>query len=127
MTSTNSHPKWWQLYLLFPIIIVLFVLEHRLNISTRGHEVAQIGILVLVYGLIYWWLKANSGALSREDQQVYGRVMVLQVPEEEDRNPALFQFPDSEIKGVLSDTFGMNTSAAKFLPIENISEEFKKE
>ncbi len=127
MISSNSRPKWWQLYLVFPILIALFIFDHRLKISTRGHEVVQLGILLVVYGLIYWWLKANSSALSRMDQQNYSRVIVLQVPNEDDRNHSLFQIPNSEIKGVLSNTFEMDTVDAKLLPIETIPEELKKE
>lgn len=127
MRSQNAHPKWWQLYLIFPILIGLFILDHWLKISTRGHEAVQIGILLIVYGLIYWWLKANSIALSRMDRQNYGRVIVLQVPNEDDRNHALFQLPDSEIKGMLSDTFERDAIDAKLLPIDNISEESNKE
>ena len=65
MTSPNNSPKWWQLYLTFPLLIALFVMDHRLKISTPGHQAVQIGIVLLVYGLIHLWLKANRSAFSK--------------------------------------------------------------
>ena len=134
MSSFNSRPKWWQLYLTFPLLIALFVMDHRLKISTGGHEAVQIGIILLVYGLIYGWLKANSVALSRMDRrQYYGKVMVVQIPSYEmpDANHShrpMLQLPNSEIKGMLSDTFEMdNTIDAKLLPIDSMSQEVNKE
>ncbi len=69
MTSPKISPKWWQLYLSFPLLIALFVMDHRLKISTPGHEAVQIGIILLVYGCIHFWLKANARALSGMDQR----------------------------------------------------------
>ena len=134
MRSQGAHPRWWQLYLTFPLLIALFALDHRLQISTRGHEVVQIGIILLVYSLIYWWLKANSVAVSRMDQkQYYGRIMVVQIPHDEmfdtdHGNRSMLQLPNSEVKGMLSDTFEMDhTIDAKLLPIDDISQETNKE
>ena len=134
MTSSNARPKWWQIYLTLPLLIALFVLDHRLKISPREHQVVQIGIILLVYGLIYWWIKANSGAISRMDQQHdYGRVIVVQTPlseisDENDRNLPMFQIANSEVKGMLSDTFEMdNTIDAKLLRIDDIPQETNKE
>lgn len=114
MSSSNLRPKWWQLYLSFPLLIALFIVDSRLRISARGHQSVQIGIVVLVYGLIHWWLKANASALSKMDQrQVHGKVTVFQVhisqlPGADARRRSLFELPAAEIKGVLSDTFDMD-------------------
>lgn len=122
MNSSNARPKWWKLYLTFPLLITLFILDHRLTISTRAHQVIQIGILLLVYGLVYGWLNANSVSLSKMDRQkYYGRVMVIQMPpfqepqEKNERYPIL-QSPVSEVKGLLSNTFEMNYIDAEALP-----------
>ncbi len=69
MYSSNSNPKWWQFYLTFPLLIALFILDSRFRISTRGHQAVQIGIILLVYGLIHLWLKANRSALLQMDRQ----------------------------------------------------------
>lgn len=133
MHSQNARPRWWQLYLTFPLLITLFIFEHRLRLSVRGHQVAQIGILLLVYGLIYWWLKANAGALSRMDpRQHYRTVIIVQVPAV--RLPAGYEtkhsilpLPDTEIKGMLSTTFEMSYIDTEFLPGDEVSHELKKE
>jgi hypothetical protein len=39
----------------------------------------------------------------------------------------MLQLPNSEIKGMLSDTFEMDTIDAKLLPIDTVSEELNKE
>jgi hypothetical protein len=133
MLTSNNNPKWWQLYLTFPLLIVLFILDHRLQISTRVHQAVQIAIILLVYGLIHLWLKANARALSGIDQrQYYGRVMVVRIPPYQasatgnDKRPML-QLPRSEIRGTLSDTFEMDIIDADLLPVDNIPEELNKE
>ena len=133
MFSQDIRPKWWQLYLTLPLLVALFVMEHRLNISVHGHQAVQIGILILIYGLMHLWLQANASALSKMDQRQYsGRITIVQIPWEQmpDSNgaqPAAFPFPDSEIKGVLSDTFEMDCIDAKFQQVKQVSQESKKE
>jgi len=114
MSSSNLRPKWWQLYLTLPLLIVLFIVDNRLGITTRGHQVVQIGIVLLVYGLIHLWLKANASALSKMDQKrVRGTITVIQAPVSQlpgadVRRRPMFELPAAEIKGVLSDTFDMD-------------------
>ncbi len=133
MSSSNVRPKWWQLYLIFPLLIALFALDSQLKIPTGWHQVVQIGILLLVYGLIHLWLKANSSALSKMDQKQYRSTFtVIQIPPEQSSNAdneegSMFQLPDSEIKGVLSDTFEMDYIDAKSVSVDETSEDAKKE
>ena len=134
MSSRELRPKWWQLNLTFPLLIVLFIEEHRLKISTLGHQVMQFGIILLVYGLILLWLKANSAALSQMDsRQYHGRITVIRIPpseltdaDEEDKRP-MFNIPLSGIKGVLSDTFELDSVDEKFPPFDNDLQESGKE
>jgi hypothetical protein len=80
MNSSYARPKWWLLYLSFPLLILLFAFDHGLKISMQGHEAVQFAIILLVYALIYWWLKANSKAISRMDQKYHrGRVMIIPI------------------------------------------------
>jgi len=133
MSPSSPHPKWWQLYLTFPLLIVLFLLNHRLGISSREHEAVQIGIVLIVYGLIYWWLKANSHALSHKDrQQTYGRMLIVQVPppslsKSNNGKHSMLQMPNAELKGMLSTTFEMDYIDAEALPIEEATQETEKE
>jgi hypothetical protein len=107
MYSSNSKPKWWQLYLTFPLLIALFILDSRFRISTRGHQAVQIGFVLLVYGLIHVWLKANRYAFLPEDRQktitIY-KVIELPSPESPELGSgsrSMLQIPDSEIHGLL--------------------------
>lgn len=120
----DIHPKWWQLYLTFPLLIALFLLESRLKISARGHQAVQIGILLLVYGLVHLWLRSNATAISKMDQSPYReKITVIQIPPaplpdaNQEKRP-IFQFRDSEIKGVLNDTFEMDYIDAESYPID---------
>ena len=133
MSSNHSHPKWWQLYLIFPLLIALFAVDTRLQLPTIGHQAVQIGIILIVYGIIHSWLKANGTALSNMDQRQYhGTVIVTRIPlhplpEPKTDNRPMFQFPTSEVKGTLSDTFEMETIDAEFLPVVEVTQELKKE
>ena len=71
MSSQNAGPKWWQVYLTLPLLMALFAADSRLKISIRGHQLVQIGIVLLVYGLIHLWIKANSAVLSKMDREKY--------------------------------------------------------
>lgn len=129
----DIRPKWWQLYLTFPLLIVLFLVESRLKLSSRGHQVMQIGILLLICGLVHLWLKANSFALSRMDrEQIRGRITVIEIPpyqlsDRDKEKHVLVQLPDSEIKGVLDDTYQMDYIDAPSFPADKISQELGKE
>jgi hypothetical protein len=124
MLPPNSGPKWWQLYLTFPLLIVLFLMDARLRISTRGHQVVQIGILLLVYGLIHLWLRANAKALSNTNQrQADRRITVLRVPipelpDADTEKTPLFELPVSEIKGLLGETYDVEYIDVTSLPID---------
>ncbi len=131
MFSSSSRPKWWQVYLVLPLLIVLFLVDSRLKISSGGHEAVQIGIVLLVYGLIHLWLKTNARALRQMDQGEYRRtIRVIEIPPTQlsnaDNHP-IFQLPDSEVKGVLDNTFEMNFIDTKFSEVDQASQELKKE
>ena len=133
MFSSNLRPKWWQLYLTFPLLIALFMMDNRLKLSERGHQAVQIGIVLVVFGLVHLWLKANAIALSEIDRRRFrGTVTVIRIPPYQlpdtnnDKRP-IFQLPSSEIKGTLSDTFEMDYIDAEFIPMDEAAQELKKE
>ena len=133
MNTNYAHPKWWQVYLTFPLLIALFMLDHRLTLSASGHQAVQIGILLLVYGLVHLWLNANSAALSKMDQKQYhGTVTVIrippfQLPDADKEKSPIFRLPASEIKGMLSNTFEMDYIEAEFIPVDEAVKDSKKE
>jgi hypothetical protein len=63
MRQEKSHPSWWQLYLLGLVMIGLLVLGAWAPSSEFGHQVAAIGALLLICGLVELWLRANRRAL----------------------------------------------------------------
>jgi len=121
MFSNHSQPKWWQLYLIFPLLIALFAVDTRLTLSTLGHQVVQIGSVLIIFGLVHLWLKANASALLKMDQRkYYGKVKVLHVPpyrlvDTNNYKRPMFQFPDSELKGTLSNTFEIDYIDTEFV------------
>jgi hypothetical protein len=129
MHPSSLRPKWWQLYLIFPLLIALFALDHRLRLPTRGHIVLQVGILLFVYGLIYLWLKANAKALSNMDQKqdhgrvIISRVLLHQLPDSDTEIRPIFELPASEIRGLLSDTFVVEYIDAEAVPIDEVSQD----
>lgn len=127
----DIRPKWWQVYLTFPLLIALFLLDSRLKLSEHGHQAVQIGILLFIYGLIHLWLKANEAALSKLDQRKFhGTVTVLRIPPyrlpDTNKRPML-QFPHSELKGMLSNTFEMDYIDVEALPVDEVQQELNKE
>ncbi len=133
MSSQTLRPKWWQLYLVLPLLLTLFIVEHWLNISTFGHQVVQIGIVLLIYGFIHVWLKVNAKALSQMDREQNGgrisviRMPFLEIPASSHGSRLTLQFPDSEIKGMLSDTFESDCIDGIAFPVDEIAQESKKE
>ena len=83
--------------------------------------------------MTHLWVKANSSALTRMDRELgYGRVRVIrvpvsQLPGSDNENDIMFRLPDSEINGVLSDTFEMDCIDAVTYPADEVSQESKKE
>lgn len=129
MSNPIVRPRWWQLYLTLPLLLVLFLVERRLRLSAGGHLVAQIGIVLLIYGLIDMWLRANARALSHAEQdEIRETIIIDPVPPRRlsNRRP-MFEFPEAEIKGTLSDTFEIDVIDAEFLPLEDSATGLTKE
>jgi hypothetical protein len=129
MKSKTANPKWWQLYLLLPLLVGLFLVDFRLELSTRGHQIVQIGILLFVYWLVHLWLKANEPALCKMDTPRQGTIItIIQFPlRDQIRNQPLLQLPETEVKGVLGDTFEMDTTETEIFPMKEISQDYQKE
>ncbi len=118
MYTKNARPKWWQVYLTFPLLIALFVLDSRLKLTVHEHEGVQIASVLLIYGLIHIWIKANSRALTGSyNRESYGGVTMIQIPPDGfPQRVGSFQLPHSEVHGVLDDTFELEVIDAEILP-----------
>ena len=125
MFRQHARPKWWQVYLTFPLLVGLFYADSRLKLSARGHQIVQLAIILLVYGLIHLWVKANAMGLESQSDTppiIITRVQVFLPPQK-----SLLRLPNSEIKGVLDTTFDMDSIDAEFLPLEESAQTWKEE
>lgn len=116
MSSEKKNPKWWQLYVMLPLLVGLFWPEMQARLTETEHIIAQLGILCLIFGCVHVWMRANHSALLHMDEE-HGtwRLHVYVIPPEELGAGAemgnrmstrpLLQVPASGLKGVLSDTF----------------------
>jgi hypothetical protein len=59
-------PNWWLLYLTVPLMIGLLILEGRLSSPPLVHQIMELGIVVVSFGLMAVWVQANAGALQEE-------------------------------------------------------------
>jgi uncharacterized membrane protein YhaH (DUF805 family) len=67
----RNEPAWWMLYALAPVMGGLLVIESRIPLSLAWHksiQSIQLGIILVVYGLIWAWVQANDFALLRHRQ-----------------------------------------------------------
>ncbi len=87
METHDRRPAWWQLYLFGFFMVGLFVLGARAPLSELGHQVAAIGTLLLVYGFVGLWLRANRPALLR-----VSKLILVQRP----RQKVVRETPDEE-------------------------------
>ncbi len=135
MKLQNRHPKpkWWQLYLTFPVLAGLFVLDTHLQLSTGGHEAVQLGSLFLEFGLVQLWLHSNSSALNYMDEDEFSQtIRVIEIPPAapselaEGARPRL-ALPPSEIPSVLGDTFEMDYIDAKSFNVDAGTDSASKE
>ena len=62
----KRHVSRWYLWLLLPVFGVAAFLESSLHIGAVWHKVVEVGIVLLVFGLLWIWLQANQVAWLRE-------------------------------------------------------------
>ena len=59
----NPRPRWWALYLLLPLAMVLLVAAHRWLPAGAGRAFAQAVVSLAVVGAMALWVRANRVAL----------------------------------------------------------------
>ena len=85
MEKERRRPSWWQLWLLLPALGILAFLEARASLSPAGHRVVEVAIILVIYGLVSVWLRANQAALLRESRDDLAQTkveMVVYLPSE---------------------------------------------
>lgn len=67
----KTHPNWLVVILLIALLLAGFYLEANADLSRAGHILAEIGLLLLLYGAVNAWLTANEAAMLAEDLAKY--------------------------------------------------------
>lgn len=66
MFDQKRGPKWGILYVIVPLVAGLFGLEMKAPLPEAGHRIAQVCVILLTYGLVALWLRANRLAILNE-------------------------------------------------------------
>src|SRR3989304_1011174 len=69
MFNQERGPKWGILYLVLPLAAGLFWLQMQAPLPEAGHRVAEVCVILLTYGLVALWLRANRLAIFNEDHR----------------------------------------------------------
>jgi hypothetical protein len=69
------RPRWWTLYLTFLSGLSLLFVESQIMVSANLHRFIEIGIVLLMFGLVFVWLSANQQGLMQEDRERYRQAM----------------------------------------------------
>lgn len=69
MLEKRRRPAWGQLFLGVPVMIGLFWFVEQQALTETGRTLLQVMMLLLVYGGVSLWLKANAVAMLEEDVQ----------------------------------------------------------
>ncbi len=65
----KQEPNWWLLYLTVPLMLALLVLESQMPYPLVIHRIAESGIVLLGFGSMLLWVRANEGALIHEETE----------------------------------------------------------
>ena len=66
MQHTRQGPTWWHAWLPLLLLGGLLVLEHQVPLSPGGHQIVQLAVTLLMYGVLVYWVRHNRGALIQE-------------------------------------------------------------
>ena len=69
MRHTRQGPRWWQVWI--PLLLVggLLVLESQATLSPGGHQVAQLLMTLLMFGVFMAWVWCSRGARLHEEYE----------------------------------------------------------
>ncbi len=72
--------KWWLLFAIFPLSVGLLWFDGRLTLQPQGHQLLEMGIVLLSFGLMALWVRADQTEISRESA-THTTYLVLPDPE----------------------------------------------
>lgn len=64
---SKPRPKWLALFALLPLMIGFLVVDDEMPIFPEERRFLEIGILLLVFGLMFLWMHSNRGAMIADD------------------------------------------------------------
>ncbi len=71
----KSHANWWLVFALLPLMILLLFGDALLPESPFGHRVLEVGIVLVTFGLMALWVRANQHSLVENDYTSRGWVL----------------------------------------------------
>ncbi len=77
MNTKQARPKWWQLYLAFPVFAGFALLDARSPLSMGGHEALQAAALLIAVGWTHRWVRLNASALRAVDNDTYLGTVII--------------------------------------------------
>lgn len=69
MQKPRSRPNWLVLFLVITPVLGVLWLEAREPLSQVDHKIVEIGLVVLLYGIVAVWLKANEHIVMFDEHQ----------------------------------------------------------
>src|SRR5207302_9921740 len=66
--NTPAKPKWWRLYAIVPLMLVMLLLEAQFAMPAWAHQLVQIGIVLFALVLIGLWCLSNLHELVVEEE-----------------------------------------------------------
>ena len=62
----KNKPRWSLLYLTVPLMVILLILQGEMPSAPTVHEVPEMGIVLVCFGLMVVWVHGNQAALLNE-------------------------------------------------------------
>jgi hypothetical protein len=63
----EKQVKWWPLYLIALVMVMLLVAEHRVPLPWFSPQIVDGGIVVASFGAMWVWLQSQNGSLAYEE------------------------------------------------------------
>lgn len=76
MKKSSVRPTWWLLYLSAAVILGLLWMEVKVPLSENGHTWAQAGLVLVLFGLVMTWLRANDAAFLSEEYEKFKKTTI---------------------------------------------------
>jgi hypothetical protein len=69
MNAKKPRPNWGLLYFYLGLLFILLLVEVKVPLSETGHRFAQIGLVLMIFAIVWSWLNYNEAALIYEERE----------------------------------------------------------